>query len=134
MINLEADNIVTISISGASSAGKSTLIDRILRIGLPGHAVVEANSQSHFIRYARVKEAFPKKPRETPRQNSIYKTSRGNFIDLSRLISVSPSGPNLIYLYFQLTEKPIMIEGEEEEAAELFNEIVGQWKKYKGER
>lgn len=66
-------------------------------------------------------------------QTSIYQTSRGNFIDLSRLISVSPSGPNLIYLYFQLTEKPIMIEGHEEETAELFNEIVGQWKKYKGE-
>ena len=65
--------------------------------------------------------------------NPIYKASRGNFIDLSRLISVSPSGPNLIYLYFSLAEKPIMIEGEEEEIAELSNEIVEQWKKYKGE-
>lgn len=58
--------------------------------------------------------------------NPIHETSRGNFIDLSRLNSVSPSGPNLIYLYFQLTENPLIIEGEEAETAGLFKEIVEQ--------
>ena len=70
---------------------------------------------------------------EETKISSIYQTSRGNFIDLSRLISISPGGRNLIYLYFQLTEKPLMIEGEDAEMAELFKEIVEQWKKYKGE-
>jgi len=65
--------------------------------------------------------------------NSIYQTSRGNFIDLSRLISISPGGRNLIYLYFQLTQNPIMIEGEDAETAELFKELVEQWEKYKEE-
>ena len=134
MINSEADNIVTILIDGAPSAGKSTLINKILQIGLSGYVAIEVNNQAHFIRYAKVKEAFPKKSRENPRQNSIYKTSRGMFIDLSRLNAVSPSGPNLIYLHFSLAEKPLMVEGEEKEIAELLSEITEQWKKYKEER
>jgi len=65
--------------------------------------------------------------------NPIYKTSLGNYIDLSRLNAVMPSGRNLIFLYFSLTEKPLILEGYDNTIAEVFNEIVEQWKKYKGE-
>lgn len=85
--------------------------------------------------------------------NSIFKTKNGKYIDLSKIVSISPpsmgvygSGGNYIHLlvHFQLHEKPvdlcnyftISFQPDIEnngEPAEIFHEVVSAWKKFKGE-
>ena len=80
--------------------------------------------------------------------DSIYEVSTGDFIDIDRLVAIKK--PQVIadaigkksfvvgvriLMYFQLQKEPIeifLIDGEIDRAEEIYQEIVGIWKKYKG--
>lgn len=69
--------------------------------------------------------------------NSIYKTSWGAYIDLSKLNVIQIfryaelSDLYVLKLYFALTEMPIEIESNKEITTKRCDEIIEQWRKYK---
>jgi len=71
--------------------------------------------------------------------DSIYKTSWGYHIDLSKLNAVrlmrfvEPSDYCRLLLYFALTTDPVILETNVALGVIQEDEIVKQWKKYKGE-
>jgi len=73
------------------------------------------------------------------RVNSIYRTSWGDYIDLSHLNAVTIDwyvNIDIYYmleLHFILNPKPLVIEGGKVKIKRYRDEIIEQWKKYKGE-